>query len=237
MLLLFTIGLFASNSLLKKEYQKKDKSDIYWTYDVILSKPFKYLDIEGGNVSTIAYEQSKTSTVRIYKDWDGFKTGRVKAGVRNDTLFIKFSNVNKDHYEKQFLQWATALRIFSPELLSVKGVDTKLEMFKLRQKSISVDMSGRSSFEIESMITSLDSINISRKYSSSMQIEMSPDYKTTESYHINGLSAKLQGYSILDVGHAQIDSLKLSIQDSSAIILSGGTLKKNDMYSERIAAK
>ncbi len=157
LLLLFTIGLFASNSILKKEYDKKDKNDIYWTYDVILNKPFKYLDVEGGNVSTIAYEQSKTASVRIYKDWDGFKTGRVKAEVKNDTLFIKFSNNNKDQYEKQFLRWNTALRIFSPELLSVKGVDTKLEMFKLKQKSISVDMSGKSSFEIESMITSFDS--------------------------------------------------------------------------------
>lgn len=231
MLLLFTVGLFASNSLLKKEYETKDKSDIYWTYDVILTKPFKYLDIEGGNVSTIAYEPGKESSVRIYKDWDGFKTGRVKADVRSDTLFIKFSNTNKDIYEKQFLRWATALRIFSPELLSVKGVDTKLEMFKLKQKSISVDMSGKSSFEIESMITSLDSIHISGRDSSSMQIEVSPDYKTTESFHINTLSANLQGYSILDVGHAQVDSLRLTIEDSSAIILSGGTLKKNDMYN------
>ncbi|MEO6231068.1 MAG: hypothetical protein ABJB11_01060 [Ferruginibacter sp.] len=40
----------------------------------------------------------------------------------------------------------------------------------------------------------------------------------------------MHGYSILDVGHAQIDSVKLTIQDSSAIVLSGGTLKKNDLY-------
>ncbi len=68
-----------------------------------------------------------------------------------------------------------------------------------------------------------------------MQIEMSPDYKTTESFHINDLSANLQGYSILDVGHAQVDSLRLAIEDSSAIILSGGTLKKNDMYHFKMA--
>ncbi len=230
MLVLFTAGLFASNSILKREYDKKDKSDIYWTYNVILKQPFKYLDIEGGNVSNIAYEQSNTSSVRIYKDWDGFKDGRVKAEVKNDTLFIKFSNKYRDQYEKQFLKWNTTLRIFSPELLSVKGIDTKLEMFKLKQKSISVDMSGKSSFEIESMITSLDSLTISGKDSSSIQVEMSPDYQVTESFHVNALSADLHGYSILDVGHAQIDSLKLTVDDSSAIILSGGTLKKNDMY-------
>lgn len=230
MLLLFTVGLFASNSMLKKEFNKKNKNDTYWTYEAILIHPFKYLDIEGGNISNIVYEPGPTSSVRVFRDWDGFKDGRVKAEVRNDTLFIKFSNQTKDQYEKRFLKSLTAVRIFSPELISVKGVDTKFEMFKLKQKNISVQMSGKSSFEIESMITSFDAINISGKDSSSIQVEMSPDYQPTESFHINNLSANLGGYSILDVGHAQIDSMKLTIQDSSAIVLSGGTLKKNDLY-------
>ena len=38
------------------------------------------------------------------------------------------------------------------------------------------------------------------------------------------------GVSVLDLGHAQIDSLKLSIADSSAILLSGGSLKKKHRY-------
>jgi hypothetical protein len=55
---------------------------------------------------------------------------------------------------------------------------------------------------------------------------MSPDYKTTESFHVKNVNATLQGVSALDLGHAQIDSLKLDITDSSAIILSGGSLKR-----------
>jgi hypothetical protein len=34
----------------------------------------------------------------------------------------------------------------------------------------------------------------------------------------------------MDLGHAQIDSLHLSISDSSAIILSGAVLKKHQQY-------
>ncbi len=230
LLLLFTLGLFASNAVLKSEYGKREKNDIYWTYGKILEKPFKYLSIEGGNITSIIYEQSKSSSVRVFKDWEGFKDGRVTASVSNDTLYLSFPKAAKDQYEKQWLKWITPIRIFSPELLFVKGFDTNLEMFKLKQKSISVDMSGKSSFEIESMITSLDSLNISGKDSSAIQIEMSPDYQSTESFHVNAVSAKLSGYSILDIGHAQIDSLKINIQDSSAILLSGGTLKKNGMY-------
>ena len=231
MLLLFTLGLFASNMILKKEYDKTDRNDIYWTYEKILEQPFKYLNIQGGNVTNIAYEQSKIASVRVFKDWDGYRKGKVTAHVKNDTLYIMFPNTYKDHYEKQWLQWNTLVRIFSPELLAVNGVDTKLEMFKLKQKNLKVSMSGKSSFEVESMDPDFDSLNISGKDSSEIQIEMSPDYQTSESFHVKSVSATLRHVSVLDIGHAQIDSLKLNVEDSSAVLLSGGTLKKNNMYN------
>ncbi len=231
MLLLFTLGLFASNMILKKEYNKTDRNDIYWTYEKILEQPFKYLNIQGGNITNIAYEQSKTSSVKVFKDWDGYRKGKVKAHVKNDTLYLTFSNTYKDRYEKQWLQWNTVVRIFSPELLAVNGIDTKLEMFKLKQKNLEVNMSGKSSFEVESMDPYLDSLKISGKDSSEIQIEMSPDYQTSESFHVKSVSATLRHVSVLDIGHAQIDSLKLNVEDSSAVLLSGGTLKKNNMYN------
>ena len=52
------------------------------------------------------------------------------------------------------------------------------------------------------------------------------EIKSDEAMYIKSVNANLQGYSILDVGHAQIDSLQLKIADSSAIIISGGALKK-----------
>jgi len=99
-------------------------------------------------------------------------------------------------------------------------------------------MSGKSKFEVESMIPDMDSIIVVQKDSSSVEFEMSPDYKSTplvrsskeiksdEAMNINSVNANLKGYSILDVGHAQIDSLQLNIADSSAIVLSGGALRK-----------
>ena len=128
-------------------------------------------------------------------------------------------------------------------------------MYKLKQKSMNVNLAGRSKFEVESMLRSLDSINVSQKDSSEVVFEMSPDYKpvkstekeksvtitigsappgmsslnqieSPEAMSIKTVKADVQGYSLLDLGHAQIDSLQLSIADSSAIIISGGALKK-----------
>lgn len=92
-------------------------------------------------------------------------------------------------------------------------------------------MSGKSSFEVESMNPYFDSLKISGKDSSAIEIEMSPDYQTSESFSVKSVIADIHDVSILDIGHAQIESLNFIVDDSSAILLSGGTLKKNHMYN------
>ena len=226
MLLLFIAGLFISNSILKKEYDSVDKNDLYWNYGKILEQPFTHLNIEGGNITNIAFEQSSKASVRIFKDWEGYQKGSVKATVKNDTLFIKFPNTYRDIFERNWMERATLVRIFSPHLLSFTGNNTKFEMFKTIQKSLNVNLTGKSQFEMESMTTEMDSLNIVQRDSSAVVFEMSPDYKITESFHIKNVQADVRDVSVLDLGHAQIDSLQLSIADSSAILLSGGTLKK-----------
>ena len=146
--------------------------------------------------------------------------------MSNDTLYIDFDFTTPIPYEIFWMQATTTVRIFAPELLSVKGFNTNFEMFKLKQKSMDVTISGKSKFEVESLIPDFDSLHISQKDSSEVVFEMSPDYKISESFHVKKVEAKVQGVSLLDIGHAQIDSLQLTIGDSSGIILSGGTLKK-----------
>ena len=129
-------------------------------------------------------------------------------------------------------------------------------MDKLKQKSISVNLAGKSNFEVESLFPEMDSINISQSDSSSVVFEMSPDYRKsssenqpqgkvefhnsadvavvyptpqndfTESMSIKSVTANIEGHSILDVGHAQIKNLWLHVADSSAIVLSGDALKR-----------
>ncbi len=264
---LLVTAMFASNVILKKEYDKVDKSDLYWTYGKILEQSFKHIKIEGGNVTRIAYEPSKNPSVRVLKNWDGLDRGLVKTFVKNDTLFVKFSNIVRDQGEKQWMKYYTLVRIFSPELLSVDGFDTNFGMFKLKQKSINVNISGKSKFEVESYLSNFDTLNISQRDSSEVVFEMSPDLKTYdpvalerkalkgqatiqaepiksgntmvapapvrkgwETMTVQSLSANLKDISLLDIGHAQIKSLKLNIADSSAVILSGGTLKHYHNY-------
>jgi len=248
-------ALLSSNIILKREYDKVDKSDIYWNYHKILQQPFKYLKITGGNGTRIAFEQSQHYSVRILQEWERYHGGEIKARVANDTLYINFDFVPPTPYDIFYLKNTTTVRIFSPELLSFDGFNTNFEMYQMKQKSMNVNVTGRSKFEIESMLRSMDSITVFQRDSSEVVFEMSPDYKpvkstekeksvtitigsappslsslnqieSPEAMSIKSVKADIQGYSLLDLGHAQIDSLQLKIADSSAIILSGGALRK-----------
>ncbi len=256
MLILLVSGLLMSNIVLKKEYNKIDKSDLYWNYATVFSQPFKYIKINGGNITNIAFEQSKNCSVRILNDWERTHPPIVKSVVKNDTLFLKFIYKSDNQNEKDRMKSAILVRIFSPELLSVEGFNTTFGMFKLKQKSIAVNMSGKSTFELESMIPYMDSIQVVQRDSAAVEFEMSPDYKSikktdtvinkpiqihfgdnppqaasdkiksNETININSVKADVTGHTILDIGHAQIQTLQLHISDSSAIILSGEALKK-----------
>lgn len=254
LLIILFAGILSSNIILKKEYDKLDKSDNYWNYISVLQQPFKYLKITGGNGTKIAFEQSSKCSVRILQEWKNWFKGEIKAHVNNDTLYINFDYVPDNLYNKFWMKNYTTVRIFSPQLLAIDAHNTNLEMFKLKQKSIDVNITGKSKFEVESILPSFDSLIISQNDSSTVVFEMSPDYKPTnepkavefktrngnaatytplqeqiqtpEAMSINFVKANLQGYTLLDLGHAQIQSLKLNIADSSAIILSGGALKK-----------
>jgi len=256
LLIIIVAGLLFSNFALKKEYNKIDKGDLYWNYTTVLTQPFKYLKIDGGNITHIAFEQNKNYSVRVLNDWQRYNPKLIQSYVKNDTLFIKFIYKSNNQNEKDWMKSSTLVRVFSPELLSVEGFNTNFEMFQLKQKHIAVNISGKSQFEVESMIPYMDSINVVQKDSASVEFEMSPDYKSNkrtdevinkglqvhfgdrpikgsdladiksdESMDINSVKANIEGYSILDLGHAQIQSLQLKIADSSAIILSGGALK------------
>ena len=248
-------GLLTSNMLLKKQYDQIDKTDHYWAYDKVLEQPFRHLNIRGGNITHIFYEPSKKNSVRLLHEWAKYHGGNIQADVKNDTLFINFNFKPVNAFEKVWLENAVPVRIFSPELLSVTAHNTNFEMQKLKQKGITANISGKSKFEIESLFPEMDSVNITQTDSTAVIFEMSPDYRksSTESetpgkvqiHHglgesevfppkptdfdeimsIRSVTANIKGYSIFDIGHAQIKNLSIQVADSSAIVLSGTALK------------
>ena len=255
-LLVLIAAMLAANVKMKTEYDIVDKHDLHWNYHKVLDQHFRYLRIEGGNQTNIAFEQSPNCSLRVLNDWYRGHDKLFDAFVHNDTLVINFTYQSNDFGEKWWMKYMTLVRIFSPELRVVSGNNTNLEMFKLKQKSLRVSMAGKSKFEVESFIPAFDSLDIKAKDSAELVFEMSPEYKpataigqpgkkmvlpmgrdqpipdpgqvlaSTESMSIQSLKAELLGYTLLDVGHAQVQHIQLNVADSAGLILSGGALRR-----------
>ncbi|SFE61946.1 hypothetical protein SAMN05518672_108123 [Chitinophaga sp. CF118] len=241
-MLVLCCSMVVSAFMLKKEYDKNDKGEIYFLYGTILEQPFRHLVITGGNISNIIYEPSAKPSVRVFKQWWGYHDKRVTTMVRNDTLYLYFPDKYKDLYEKNQIKNGNMVRIFSPELISVTGSNTNLRLLKLNQQDLTVNISGKSNFEVESLSYNFGNISIKASDTTAVVFEISPtlkkagteneneipaDVKGWDAFHIKNLIAEVSGNSFVDVGHAQIDSIDFKVSDTSAIVLSGGTIKKH----------
>lgn len=226
LLIVIVSSLFASNLVLKKQYQRVDKSDLYWNYSKILEQPFRHIVIEGGNTTQIAFEQNRHCSVRVLDYWMGDqKDNKVKAYVKNDTLHLKFLYQYTNLGDKYWIQSHVLVRVAAPELLSVKGINTNFEMDKMQQKSLAVNLSGKSRFEMESNSRKLDTLTITQADSTQVVFEMNPELKGSPTMKAKAVIARLQGVSILDIGHIYVNKPALTIADTAAVILSGSGLK------------
>lgn len=223
---LLVISVFASNLVLKNVYDNRDKSDIYWNYVKILEQPYKYLKIDGGNITNIVFEPSKKSSVRVLNNWWSYnKDSTIKVFVRNDTLHLNFKNTYRNLGEKFWLQGQVIVRLFSPQLLAVEGNNTNFELQKLKQPNISIDLKGKSKLEVETYDRNFDTLKVAQRDSTEVVFEMSPDLKGSPIMHFRHVYANMKDITLLDIGRSYIDDVKLNLSDSSAVILSGRSLK------------
>ncbi len=233
-MMLIVAGVFASNIELKKEYDARDKNDIYWNYIKILQQPFKYLQIDGGNVTNIVYQPSQKCSVGLTSRWWNNKDSTLKVYVKNDTLHLKFIYKYKNDSEKSWLQYETPIRIFGPQLLAIDGNNTNFELEKLKQANISISLKGKSRLEVETYDPNFDSLKVTQRDSSQVVFEMSPDLKTAYMMHFKHVDADITGYSLLDIGRSVVDDTKLKIADSSAVILSGKSIRQLGNTAESV---
>lgn len=65
-----------------------------------------------------------------------------------------------------------------------------------------------------------------QKDSSQVIFEMNPDIKGSPNMQAKQVNAKLQGITLLDIGHIKVANSNLNIGDSAAVILSGRSIGK-----------
>lgn len=219
-------GIVGSNLVLKNAYDRLDKSDPYWNYTKVSNEPFHHLSITGGNVTNIVYEESPTSFVKVLSAWRGVSDGSVNTHVKNDTLFLNFSNVYRDIYEKYWFMDVIPVRLSSPRLLTVNGHDTKIVIDKFNGADIKVNLTGNSKLQVNSYRLHLNRLELNQSDSSLITFTTSRQLFTPDVMTINEVVAKGSGTSLLNLRSSGIENLQLELTDSAAVALSGYSLDK-----------
>ncbi|MDB5014094.1 MAG: hypothetical protein JWQ25_2296 [Daejeonella sp.] len=189
--------------------------------------PFKYLRIDGGNVTNIVFEQQKNYSVRVLDYWGGYDKDSVKTYLAGDTLHVQFVKSPTDLYKKSWMETNVLIRIAAPQLFAIDGYNTNLELEKLDQKELYINLAGKSRIEVESNVHNLDKLSINLRDSSQVIFEMNPNLKQSPTIKVKKVAVKMQGVSLLDMGHMNVDNLQLDVSESSAVILSGYNLKSH----------
>lgn len=219
-------GVFGSNFVLKKEYDRLDKSDPYWNFKSINSGRFTHLVINGGNISNIVLEQSPHNYVKVLGNWRGSEDGSVKTHINNDTLYVNFSNQFIDLYEKYWLRDVVPVRISTPKLYSVTGLNTKLVVDKFSGRNLKIILSGDARIQVNCFTTEFDTVAVKQADSSLVAFTVSEELFVPDSIHIKRLIASNSGTSLLNLRTASIDSVDLSLTESASAALSGYSLQR-----------
>ncbi len=229
-------ALLAANLALKAEYDQSDKTDQYaWSFEKILEHPFKHIKIADGSIAWIIFEPAIKPSVRIQKNTSEAKKIEIGAYVKNDTLFLTFPKIDKKFSLGFSWQYGPGmrtycyeyvLRIFSPQLQSVSGDHVQMSMYNLTTKDLDFDVTKKSSLHIESAISKLGNYSFRQDDSSEVTMQTREENKTQEPLNFQMLHANLKGCAMLNLGQAKINSLDLSIDETSSIQLSGSALKK-----------
>ncbi len=220
------IGIISSNLVLKAEYDNSDKTDPYnWSYKKILEQPFKHVKIVGGNVAWVVFEPSKFYSVRVFKQMTDIQKKEIKIYISNDTLYVSVPDFSKKDAKQKHLRYGYRVRIFSPEITSITAFNADIELDKLKQKKLILNLKGNSKLGFESKLMEMDSIWISLSDTSECHI-YAPQDKIQPPINFKTVQAYVKGSSTLNLGNSKIKSLQLSIDDNSAIQLSGDALKE-----------
>ena len=227
MLSAFVISLFVSNVILKKRYDSLDKSDIYWNFNKISSKPFKYLKIQGVNVTNIVFTQQKNCSVRVLDYWGGYEKDSIKTYESGDTLHLQFVKSPADFTKKFWMEHSVLVRIGAPQLLAIDCSKTKFIFEKFDQKELTIKLADKSKIEVQSNTHNIDKLEISQQDSSQVLFYMNHELKQAPQITAKNAIVKMQGLTLLDIGHIKINNLQLDVTESSTVIMSGYNLKSH----------
>ncbi len=223
-LAVFLVGsLFASNMILKKEYENPTKKARFSDYKTILEQPFKHLKIEGGkNCGKIFILSSDKSEVKVTNRGTNFVFDMTDKYIKNDTLFLKFSEKQRSNsytYQDGFVC------ILTPELLSIESENSDLELGTFKQKTLDIQLSNDSYLEVSRDFSDLDLLKVALSGVSHLTFSLNGKKASNNIIKAQRVEVDVRDSSKLYMNLLDIKSLKMTSTPNNEVQLSSGTLQ------------
>lgn len=223
-LMCLVCSLFASNIILKQQYDLvKDKpKDRLKGYQKIVNQFFTHIKTEGGQIlGQIQFETSNEAGVFIKERDKDLTKWRDNIFVKNDTLFLNF-NQEATNKMNEYGSGDVFVYIVAPNIQSITADNSHITINDWQQKSMSVNLSNKSSFEVGNIIGSIDLCKISMSNFSTFRINNSKH--NAKNIDIQTFEATVSDSCDLSLGNATIQNLKLNATEGNKIELSSETL-------------
>lgn len=207
--LIMIAGMFSTNVILKKEYQKIDLTDPYKNYVSVASPSYSVLDISGSNGYPIEIVNKKTDDIKVLRS----RLHHFKSNLKNDTLYIQFTGSNISMEQSYHTKTPPGIIIEKNVLSSIIITNIHNRISNFSNQDLKLILKGNSHMEISDF--HLNTMDIDVKNNS--QIEFL-NINTVDSLHI-----KMENKSIAKLQKIDFKTIKHSLSDSITFVLSKDT--------------
>ena len=197
-------GMYATNIILTKEYQKIDLTDPYKNYVSVAIAPYKVLAISGSNGYPIEIVHKKTNDIKVLRS----RLNHFKSTLRNDTLFIQFTGSNIPMQQRFITNTPAGIIIEKNVLVDIISTNTHNRVSGFSSQDLKIHLKGNSLMEISNC-------NIQ-----TMQIEMlhksQIDFSNMNT--VDSLDLKMANSAIASLQKIAFRTIHPTLKDSITIV-------------------
>lgn len=206
----FLVGMFFTNSILKKEYVKIDLDDPLKDYVSVDYESFSVLKISGSNGYPIEIEAAEKEDIKVLRRRMGF----FKKELKGDTLHITFSGSNIPLEQAANSTTQPGIKIQGSAFSQIIIKDTYTRIKGLTEKNLNLYLEGNASTAV--LDCRFGSLSIAAKNNSRFEFKQHNSVDT--------LAFTLANTSMGYLKNIDFSVLQPTLGDSAVVAMSGSSL-------------
>jgi hypothetical protein len=205
LLAVLVLATLLNDLSLNKSYSRIKLNDPFKNYQPVVVRPFKHLQIKGGNGYAIEIKQASALDIKVMSSRKNFLT----TSSSGDTLFIVFT-VSGSMNTLEPAQLPVGLIISSPFVRTITAEGTSTIINNWKTDSLQVAMTGNASVNINNAVIGALTLSVS-------------EYSVFHFLHdnkIGNLAIRLQNNAAVFLKEVTYASLNPYLTDNSALVFS-----------------